>query len=126
MMRHTKPIAIAIGAISFLMADRTASYAAGAIAVGHCDRHGYSYGYDSEAAAKQRALAECGANGDSSCEVVVTLHGACGAFAVSGCEARGWGYAGSRAAAENIALSFCRRYGGDDCHVAAWVCDGGP
>lgn len=111
------------------LAGTTAAQAAGAIAIGKCDRYGYSYGSPSPAAAAGRALAECRANGDGTCQVVVRIRNACGAFAVAGpggCRARGWAYAGSRAAAENLAVGQCRKYGGGDCHVQAWVCDGGP
>lgn len=109
-----------------LIADQTPARAAGALAVGHCDRYGDAYGYDSESGARARALAQCRSNGDDNCEIVVTLHRACGAFAVSGCDARGWAYAGSRGEAESIALAQCRKYGGEDCAIQAWVCDGGP
>ena len=110
-----------------LVADNAAE-AAGAIAIGKCDRVGYSYNYPSRGAAERRALSECRARGDGSCQVVVNVSGACGAFAVSGqggCGARGWAYAGTRARAETIALNQCRKYGGRNCHVKAWVCDGG-
>ena len=103
--------------------------AAGAIAIGKCNRVGYSYDYPSQGAAERRALSECRANGDRTCQVVVTIHRSCGAFAVSGpggCSARGWSYAETRARAENIALGQCRKYGGSSCRVQAWVCDAGP
>lgn len=103
--------------------------AAGAIAIGRCDRAGYSYDYDTTSGARRRALNECSSNGDGTCEVVVTLHRACGAFAVDGnnsCGARGWAYAPSRGAAENLARSYCAQYGGRNCRISVWVCDGGP
>jgi hypothetical protein len=107
----------------------TVAHAAGAIAVGQCDRYGYFYGAGSAAAAAGRALAICRRNGDATCHVVVTLRRRCGAFAVSGpngCGGRGWAYAGSRVAAEAIALASCRKYGGSNCRIQAWVCDAGP
>ena len=126
-MGSIKTFVFALLACGGLLATEwTPAHSAGAIAVGHCDRVGYSYGYNSEREARARALSECRSKGDDSCEVVVTLHGACGAFAVSGCEARGWAYAGSRGEAERIALSYCRKYGGGNCGIQAWVCDGGP
>jgi hypothetical protein len=106
-----------------------AAQAAGAIAIGRCDRVGYSYDQPSPGAAAARALAECRANGDSSCSVVVRMRRVCGAFAISGrggCGARGWAYGGSRALAENIALGECRRHGGRGCRIQVWVCDGRP
>jgi Domain of unknown function (DUF4189) len=126
-MRSIKPVIFALlASAGLLAADWTTADAAGAIAIGRCDRVGYSYDFGSESGAHARALAECRSKGDGSCEVVVTLHAACGAFAVSGCEARGWAYAGTRRQAERIALSYCRKNGGEDCEIQAWVCDSGP
>jgi hypothetical protein len=111
---------------AFMAASDITAQAAGAIAIGKCDRNGYSYGVGSPAGAARRAIAECMSNGDATCHVVVTLNGVCGAFAVAGpggCSARGWAYAGSRGAAENIALANCLKYGGGNCRIQAWVCD---
>jgi Domain of unknown function (DUF4189) len=112
----------------FTLAAETAAQAAGAIAIGHCDRYGYSYGAASVGTARRRALAQCEGNGDN-CQVVVTLRYMCGAFAVSGdggCGARGWAYAKTRGAAERLAIGSCYKYGGRDCRAQAWVCDAGP
>ncbi|HVZ50409.1 MAG TPA: DUF4189 domain-containing protein [Pseudolabrys sp.] len=121
-------IVFAMLALCGLMAAAdNAAEAAGAIAIGKCTRVGYSFDYPSQGAAERRALSECRANGDRSCQVVVTIHRSCGAFAVSGgCGARGWGYAPTRGRAETVALNSCRKYGGNDCRVRAWVCDSGP
>ena len=103
--------------------------AAGAIAVGSCDRSGYSYDHGNAALARTRALAECAKNGDRSCRIVVNTRRNCGAFAVdetNRCGARGWGLAPSRRRAEVIALAQCASYGGRNCVVRTWTCDGGP
>ncbi len=98
--------------------------AAGAIAVGRCDRHGYAYDYSAMSGARARAMAECAENGDTTCEVVVTFNGACGAFAVDGdCGARGWGWAQNRRGAERIALAQCAKFGGAACTIRRWVCE---
>ena len=76
-------------------------------------------------AARAAALAQCRANGDGSCRIVVTVRGACGAVAVANnCSARGWAYAGSRGEAEQLALNECASHGGRGCTVHRWVCDG--
>jgi Domain of unknown function (DUF4189) len=119
---------LALALAGFMATADVAANAAGAIAIGRCDRYGYSYGYQSTGGARRRALNECEKDG-SSCQVVVTLHGACGAFAVSGsggCGARGWSYAPSRARAERLAIEGCEDHGGRGCWIRAWVCDGGP
>jgi hypothetical protein len=112
-----------ISVTTFLAATARAD---GAIAVGRCDSYGYASGYASVGSARDRALAKCASHGDHSCQVIVNLSGACGAFAVSGlCGARGWAFAPTRDRAEYLALDYCARYGGHHCRVRMWVCDGG-
>jgi hypothetical protein len=116
----------AIGLSIIGMTSVSAAKADGALAIGKCDRWGYSYGYSNREEAEDRALSECSSDGDTSCQVVVRFSGNCAAFAVSGeCGARGWSYAPSREQAERLALRECERYGGDECEIKAWVCDGG-
>jgi len=120
---------IVLAIFAILAASDLAAQAAGAIAIGRCDRVGYSFDQPSPGAAAGRALAECRSNGDRTCSVVVRMQRVCGAFAVSGrggCGARGWAYGGSRALAEDIALGECRRHGGRDCRIQVWVCDARP
>ena len=125
-MRFMRTLARAVVAAAILALNTAMPRAEVAIAVGKCDRYGYTYGYGAMGAARAAALRNCAANGDSSCQVVVSLSGACGAFAVSGkCGARGWAFAPTRARAEDLALSYCERYGGQGCTVRMWVCDGG-
>lgn len=98
--------------------------AAGALAIGSCDRHGYSYDYATLDQARTRALVECASGGDRSCHVVSEIAGGCAALAVSGnCGPRGWSSAASRVDAEAIALDYCRQYGGAHCRIRRWVCD---
>jgi len=117
------------GAVALLAAMTTSfgpAYGAGALAIGRCDRHGYSYDYPSSNAALTRALVECASEGDRTCQLVSEIAGGCAAFAVSGtCGPRGWGTASSRPEAEALALGFCRQYGGGHCTIRRWVCDGG-
>ena len=96
--------------------------AGGAIALGKCDRIGWSYSPNLDTA-RYRALWECSRTGDTTCRIVTTTVDACAAVAISGeCGARGWGTAGARGRAEQIALAECRRFGGTDCSVRRWVC----
>jgi hypothetical protein len=115
-------MAALLTALAAAMLSPSAVLAAGALAVGSCDAHGYSYDYASRARAREVALANC----PGACEIKVTIARSCAAFAVDStniCDARGWGYAASRAAAESNALGFCARYGGRACVIRAWVCD---
>jgi Domain of unknown function (DUF4189) len=115
-----------IGIALALLSETTPVEAAGALAVGQCSRIGYTYGYPSVAAAQASALARCASNGDQTCRVMVTIRGACAAFAISGsCGARGWAYAPSRGLAEQLAINWCIREGGTECAVQQWICDGG-
>ncbi len=109
-----------------VVAQPTAAPAAGAIALGRCDRIGWSNGYGSMGGARAEALEQCRSNGDGSCEVVVQVNGACAAVAISGnCGARGWAWSGSRGAAERMALRQCYNHGGSGCTIRRWICDGG-
>jgi hypothetical protein len=111
--------------VGLLLSAGAAAQAAGALAIGQCDRNGWSYGYGSVAEATSQAVMHCAEQGDSSCHVVYALEGECAAFAVSGnCGARGWAKAGSRGAAEEAAIEACQSYGGTDCGIRRWVCDG--
>ena len=123
-------IGLALGRIAasaiMLAAAATNVGAAGALAIGSCDRHGYAYDYATVDQARTRALVECASEGDRSCHVVSETAGGCAAFAISGnCGPRGWSSASSRTEAEGLALDYCRRYGGAHCRVRRWVCDGG-
>ena len=103
--------------------------AAGALAIGTCDRFGYSYNHANPGLAQARALVECAKNGDNRCRVVVNTRHNCGAFALDAsnrCGARGWGVAPNRRRAERIAIEQCYNYGGRNCRVQGWTCDGSP
>ena len=94
----------------------------GALAVG--ERWGWAVDYETEAAAREAALRECGAG----CSVVLTFD-RCGAYAAdqdAGSTAAGWAEAYASAdAARQAALAECRsRGGGSGCTVRAWGCNG--
>jgi hypothetical protein len=113
-------------AAGLLLAAGSAAQAAGALVIGKCDRNGWSHSYGSVVEARERAVAQCAKEGDTSCHVVYAIVGECAAFAVSGsCGARGWAKASSREAAEEAAIEACQSYGGNNCSIRRWVCDGG-
>jgi len=129
MRNFTKSMFAVLAVLAALAATDITAHAAGAIAIGRCDRAGYSFDQPTPGIAASRALAQCRNYGDRSCSVVVRMQRVCGAIAVSGrggCGARGWAFGGSRALAEGIALGECRRHGGRDCRIELWVCDASP
>jgi hypothetical protein len=112
-------------AAGLLVAAGSTAQAAGALAIGKCDRNGWSYGYGSVMEAREQAIKHCASEGDTSCHVVYSIEGECAAFAVSGsCGARGWARAADRSGAEEAAVEACQSYGGTDCGVRRWICDG--
>ena len=82
---------------------------------------GWAINYPTAQQAEQRALAECGNN----CHVVMRFSDQCGAFAADqepGSTIYGWAKDNSSVAAQNRALSECRRRGGKSCRVRVWGC----
>lgn len=84
--------------------------------------YGFSYNYPTAQAADARALKECG----SGCKVVKNFATGCGAYAADqapGGTAYGWGTAATESEAKNIALNYCRQYGGTNCIIRVWSCN---
>ena len=124
MIRKVAHIALAAATIAAMVGVTVRANAAGALAVNKCGAYGYSYSYGSDGEASDAALRNCQGDG---CHVVANITGACAAFYWDDndhCGAQGWGYASSRAEAEGIAAKFCTNYGGANCVLRAWVCDG--
>jgi hypothetical protein len=114
-------LALAVGVLVTVV---SAASAFGAIAMSECGRWGYSYGYGNKSDAWARAIRECG---QRDCKIAVSVNNACGAVAMDStkrCGPKGFGAAATRAQAERIALDYCGRYGGRNCTLRAWVCDG--
>lgn len=90
--------------------------------------YGWSYDYPTREAAQQRALSECRQRGGN-CSVVMDIFGParCGAYhTINGNvgTAYGWGRAGSRGEAEQIAAAECReRANGQSCSNTVWACN---
>ena len=97
----------------------------GALAVdeGQGDQYGWAVDYETAAAARARALAECG----SGCSVVLTFE-RCAAYAAdqdANSTAVGWGESyGSAEGARGAALAECGSRGGSGCTVRVWGCNG--
>lgn len=89
---------------------------------------GWSYNHPTREAAQQRALAECRKRGGD-CSVVMDIFGParCGAYHTINSDvgtSYGWGRAGNRADAEQIAAAECRaRSNGQACSNTVWVCN---
>jgi len=112
-----------IAAVGALSIGLSSAHAAGALAVGACAAYGYAYDYPSSETAQTAALEKCG----GSCKKVVITDKGCVALAVDGhkpCGPHGYANAPKLGAAQNTALKQCYRYGGKDCVIRAWICDG--
>ncbi len=106
-----------------LAVSSTAAGAHGALAVGACGSWGGGWSFDTEDAARERALRECrGRN----CRIVTTFSGLCAAFAYDrsrDCGAIGWATRATRAEAERDAIRQCEAAGGRECHIRGQFCD---
>jgi hypothetical protein len=113
----------AAAAAGWLLAGISAPMAAGALAIGACAAYGYAIDYPTVAAARAAALEKC----DGTCKRVVTTKKGCVAFAIDGrkpCGPHGYASAPRLGAAQNTALKQCYKFGGKDCVIRAWICDG--
>ncbi len=100
-----------------------AAHSAGALAIGACAAFGHAYDYPKLDDARKAALAQCGGN----CKVVVVTRRGCLAFAIDGqnaCGPHGYAAASRLGQAQNEALKLCFRFGGHDCVIRAFACDG--
>jgi hypothetical protein len=112
-----------VAAAGWLSLGVVTANAAGALAVGACAAYGYAYDYPSSETAQTVAIEKCG----DSCKEVVTTQKGCVAFAVDGhkpCGPHGFANAPRLGAAQNTALKYCYKFGGKDCVIRAWICDG--
>lgn len=122
MSRCHRRAARALAAGAVLIIAMATAQAAGALAVGSCGAYGFSYDYPLAAAARSAALQKC--KGD--CKVV-GIDRACAAYAVDGrnvCGPHGYAVAARLGEAQNTALKQCYQYGGRDCMIRAFTCDG--
>lgn len=98
------------------------AHAAGAVAIGQCAAYGQAYDYPNELSAKAAALKQC--KGDCT---AVTMKKACAAFSVdltNPCGPHGYAVRPKISTSLNDATRECYKYGGKECVIRAWVCDG--
>jgi hypothetical protein len=83
-------------------------------------RYGYSYNYDADWKARNRALTECGWNG---CKAYISFRNGCGALATDDQQRiYGWGTSSDRATAIQRAIYECKIRGGN-CSLRVWSCN---
>ena len=106
-----------------LLALSSAVHAAGALAIGACAAYGHAFDYPRIEDARKAAFAQCGAN----CKVVAVTRRGCLAYAIDGhnpCGPHGYASGARLGAAQNEALKLCFGFGGKDCVIRAFACDG--
>ena len=119
-----RAVAGVVAVFCMLSAGLAQSHGAGALAIGKCAAYGYAYDYPTIKEAEVAARAKCS---DGTCNQVVATQRGCVAFAVDGrkpCGPNGYANASRLGAAQNSALKHCYKYGGKDCVIRAWICDG--
>lgn len=87
---------------------------------------GFSVWYLNQSSAEERALSECAQHGGQNCAIYRRFPDRCAALVRADDEqgrwARGYGYADSKAAAVDRALSECRNEGVGVCRLEDWAC----
>ncbi len=109
---------------ALLLTGIGATQAAGALAVGQCGAFGYAFDFKAADAARLSALRKCS---NTECKVVAAMKRNCAAFAIDGhnaCGAYGYAAAARLGEAQNTALRQCYNFGGKDCVIRTFVCDG--
>jgi hypothetical protein len=124
-MLQLRRVAARIGVAGILLlAGIGATQAAGALAVGQCGAFGYAFDFKAADGARKSALRKCTG---SKCQVVAAMKRSCAALAIDGHNSCGaYGYASARklGEAQNKALRQCYKFGGKDCVIRTFVCDG--
>lgn len=109
--------------IAALAADMTPAAAAGALAIGKCGAYGQAFDYPAEASARLAARRQC----KGACATTVTMKRACAALSLdmtNPCGAHGYAVAPRISSAQNEAMRKCYAFGGKECVIRAWACDG--
>ncbi len=113
----------AFGLGALLMSGSAAPlWAAGAFAMGKCGAYGQAYDFPKEATARAAALKQC--KGDCT---TVTMKRACAAFSVdmsNPCGPHGYAVRPRISSSLNAATRECYKFGGKECVIRAWACDG--
>ena len=93
----------------------------GAIAYSTKDKGaGWSYGFSDLSDAKKEAMQRCSLQGKA-CKLWAWFENECGAVAADG-DTVTWGTAYLKESAQQRALFECRKAGGKNCAIEAWVC----
>ncbi|WP_158813159.1 DUF4189 domain-containing protein [Methylocapsa sp. S129] len=122
MNRNLRWLVVTAAAALSILYLSAPTWAAGALAVGHCGVDGYSYNNATDQEAQDAALSQCGPG----CRIVETFQKSCAALSTDvnkSCGAEGWGTGSDRGAAEEIAVRECINQSGERCEVKRWVCD---
>jgi hypothetical protein len=109
---------LALAATGFL----TEAQAAGAFAIGKCGAYGEAYDYAGEAGARAAALKQC----KGQC-TAMTMNRACAALSIdmaNPCGAHGYAVEPHISSSLNEATRRCYQFGGKECVIRAWACDG--
>jgi hypothetical protein len=85
--------------------------------------YGYSFDYDTQEKASERALAECAKNA-SDCRVHTTFRNTCLVVAGSVDGPIGWAWGGREQTRDQRAVEQCRQRGAVNCKVVERICSG--
>ena len=111
-------LTLAIGGTRFV----TQAWAAGAFAIGKCGTYGESYDFAGEDAARVAALEKC--KGECT---AITMKRGCAALSIdmtNPCGAHGYAVRPQISSSLNEATRECYKFGGKECVIRAWACDG--
>ncbi len=112
-----------VGLVSLLISAIPApAFAAGAFAMGKCGAYGEAYDYPGEEAARAAALKKC----QGECTAITMRH-ACAAFSVdmtNPCGPHGYAVRPQISNSLNEATRECYKFGGKQCVIRGWACDG--
>ncbi len=114
--------AIAALAAMMVLAMPAPSVAVGALAIGKCGAYGEAYDYPAEGEARAAALRQC----KGAC-TALTMRRACAALAIdlkNPCGAHGYAVEPKISSSLNEATRKCYEFGGKECVIRAWACDG--
>lgn len=107
------------------MALSGAAFGYGALAIdhNHGEAYGASYNHENQRRADRAALSECGHD----CTVVVRYNTGCAAYAADqtrGSTVYGWAPGSTEQQAKRKAMRNCTSYGGHNCLIRVWSCEG--
>jgi serine/threonine-protein kinase len=97
----------------------------GALATSPEADYGFSYNFDDEDSAQDRALSECGKH-SSNCTVKGTFQNTCVSIAKASNGAMGWAWGRGKRDDDRVAMSECRNNRGRDCELSRRFCTGDP